>query len=258
MGCKTIYVAGLDLGFPDGKTHAKGSTFEEKANTNANRLKNAETAISGALFSANTKTLRSYNGKAIRTDSRMTMYAWWFESRCAEYSAVRTYTLTSESLSIPGISPAELSAVLAGPDKQEEINAFIENCEAQSNSTSFEERRAELDRALSSLRNDLAEMRHSAEKAAFLCRTHCRTDAEYKKILASLSECDKSLMKSNVSELASLLFPGKEELEKTEKESAQSVSSQDTNPYTANLRSSGLVYSKILDSIEQWEKKLLK
>ena len=250
MGCKTIYIAGLDLGFPDGKTHTRGSTFEEKAHIDENRIKNAETSISGALFSAGTKTAKSYNGKSIRTDSRMTMYAWWFESKCAEYPASRTYTLTPESLAIPGIMKAELSAVLEGKERQAEIDAFIETCESESSVTSIEKRRAELDEALKSLRENIADMRLSAEKALFLCRTHCQTDAEYKKILNSLSECDKALMKSEVAELASLLFPCKEDLKQTEKKEA--------NPFAANLQNSSLIYSRILDSISQWEKRLLK
>ena len=89
----------------------------------------------------------------------------------------------------------------------------------------------------------------------FLCRTHCRTDAEYKRVISSLSECDKALMKSEVSELASLLFPDKEELEH---EAAEATANAKTSAYATNLRTSGLVYERILDSIDQWKKRLIK
>ncbi len=250
-GCHTIYVAGLDLGFPSGKTHTKGSTFEEKANIDANRLKNAETSISGALFSANTTVAKSYDGQPIKTDNRMMMYAWWFESRCAEYTDIHTITLTPESLAIPGIRQATTD-VLSEPSREKEINAFIESCEKESLSTSFEERRAKLYSALKSLHDDLLNMKHCAEKAVFLCRTHCHSDADYKRVTSSLSECDKMLMKSEVSELASLLFPGKEELDALK----ANIKMDNTNPYAQNLRTSELVYSRILDSIEQWESRL--
>lgn len=250
-GCKTIYVAGLDLGFPGGKTHTKGSTFEEKAYLDANRLKNAETFISGALFGANTSVAKSYSGNSIKTDNRMAMYAWWFESRCAEYPAVRTYTLTPESLAIPGITiPA--TDVLSEPSREKEISAFIESCEKESLATSGTERREKLNEALHSLRNDLENMKQCAKKAVFLCRTHCMTDAEYKRVITSLSDCDKTLMKSEASELASLLFPGKEELDALK----AGTKSDNTNPYAENLRYSELIYSHILDSIEQWERRL--
>jgi len=295
-GCKTIYVAGLDLGFPGGKTHTKGSTFEEKAYLDANRLKNAETFISGALFGANSVTAKSYNGEIIRTDNRMSLYAWWFESRCAEYPDVHTYTLTPESLAIPGIKQVypyrgiktlgdvdstqsiaisytenkvhsegapdinidetaatnPIAAVLSEPSREKEIHAFIENSEKESLKNSKEERRMKLDKALKSLRNDLADMRHCAEKAVFLCRTHCQSENEYKRILASLSECDASIIKSEASELASLLFPGKDELDALKNNTKQTS----PNPYSENLQYSSLVYSHILDSISQWEKHL--
>ena len=277
-GCRTIYVAGLDLGYPNGKTHTKGSTFEEKAHIDANRLKSAETSISGALFSANTTVAKSYDGHPIKTDNRMAMYAWWFESRCAEHTDVHTITLTPESLAIPGIrqssaqrnfhndgiaqvtgSPAlppavtpAIADVLSEPSREKEINAFIESCEKESLSTSFDERRAILYGALKSLHNDLLYMKQCAEKAVFLCRTHCRSDADYKRVTSSLSECDKMLMKSEVSELASLLFPGKEELDALK----ANINMDNTNPYAQNLRTSELVYSRVLDSIEQWESRL--
>ena len=251
-GCKTIYVAGLDLGFPDGKTHTKGSTFEEKAYLDANRLKNAETFISGALFGANTTTAKSYSGNPIKTDNRMSLYAWWFESRCAEFPDVHTASLTPESLAIHGITAAQISAVISQPSREEEINRLINTCEKESLSISEEERKSKLKDALRSLHDDLLEMKQRAEKAVFLCRTHCRTDAEYKRILASLSECDKALVKSEASELTSLLFPGKEELD----ELKAGIKTDGSNPYTENLSYSELVYSHILDAIAQWEKRL--
>ena len=195
----------------------------------------------------------------------MTMYAWWFESRCAEYTDVNTITLTPESLAIPGIkqtapqqnpsTPAltpALAAVLSEPSREKEIDAVIESCEKESLSTSYEERRSTLYNALKSLHNDLLNMKQCAEKAVFLCKTHCQNDAEYKRVTSSLSECDKTLLKSEVSELASLLFPGKEELDVLK----AGIKPDSTNPYAANLRTSELVYARILDSIEQWESRL--
>ena len=105
---------------------------------------------------------------------------------------------------------------------------------------------------LKSLHNDLLNMKQCAEKAVFLCRTHCHSDADYKRVTSSLSECDKMLLKSEVSELASLLFPGKEELDALK----ANINMDNTNPYAQNLRTSELVYSRILDSIEQWESRL--
>lgn len=253
-GCKEIYVAGLDLGFPEGKTHARGSTFEEKAQTEASRLKNAETTILKALFGANTRTGQNYRKAPIKTDNRMKLYAWWFESRCAEYPEVRTFSLNEESLYIPGISTKDISKLLTEPERRTEIKSFIDTCEAEGLKTTQEEREKKLNSALGMLREDLAEMKHWAEKALFLCRTRCQTEKEYKAITDSLSACDKAILKSSVTELTSLIFPDKEELEAMKAEDNR----ERTNPFIENLRLSELVYSHLLDSIERWEKNLLK
>ena len=253
-GCTEIYVAGLDLGYPAGKTHTRGSTFEEKAHLDACRLKNAETAFSGVLFGANTTTAKSYDDAPIKTDNRMKLYAWWFESRCAEYPQVHTYTLTHESMRIPGISKKEVQDVLSEETREAQIKQFIDGCEAESNKTTREERQEKLSGALLSLRKDLGDMKQLAEKAMMLCKTHCRTESEYKRVADSLSACDKAMLGSNVTELTSLIFPGKEELDALK----AGIKTDDGNPFTANLRFSELIYTHILSSIERWEKNLLK
>ena len=103
IGCTKIFMAGLDLGYPKKQTHIKGSTFEHWATINATYLSNAETKSVGSLFSANPIIKKDYEGNEIQTDSRMNLYAWWFESKCAEFSQIQTYSLSNKSLAIPGI-----------------------------------------------------------------------------------------------------------------------------------------------------------
>ncbi|MCR4939629.1 MAG: DUF115 domain-containing protein [Treponemataceae bacterium] len=253
-GCRDVYVAGLDLGFPGGKTHTKGSTFEEKALTEAYRLKNAETTVSNALFGANTVIEKDYHGNPLKTDNRMKLYAWWFESRAAEHPDLHTSTLTPEGLRIPGIFQKDIKDVLEKAEREMQIKSFIDQGEEESLSIDKQERQEKLTKALSSLKEDLREMKYYAEKAALLCKTHCQTENEYKRISGSLSACDRALLKSKAAELASLLFPGKEELDSMK----AGQKKESDNPYTESLRYSELIYTHILSSIEQWEKNLLK
>ena len=111
-GCKRIFLAGVDLGFPQKKTHAKGSTFEEKVHTTADRLHPAETSGVSALFSAPYSLGTSYVGNPMITDSRMKLYAWWFESHVASHPEAPTYSLTKDSLKIPGIALFPLEELL--------------------------------------------------------------------------------------------------------------------------------------------------
>ena len=112
-GAKEIYTAGLDLGFPDGQTHIRGSSSEQTLHTVSNRLSASDKATAAALYSANAITAKDYNNNPVITDSRMKMFAWWFESRLASCPEVKTYTLCPQGLATPGITPAPVSTLLS-------------------------------------------------------------------------------------------------------------------------------------------------
>ena len=60
------------------------------------------------------------------TDSRMKMFAWWFEARLANCPDVQTFTLSAKGLNTPGIKVAELEELLQGSvitDKKESFFA---------------------------------------------------------------------------------------------------------------------------------------
>lgn len=112
-GAKTIYLAGLDLGFPGGQTHIRGCSTEQTWHSQSNRLSGIENNTASTLHNASIKHGTDYNNNALTTDSRMKMFAWWFESRiaaCRETNPeLKTYTLCKESLMIPGIETADIS-----------------------------------------------------------------------------------------------------------------------------------------------------
>lgn len=107
-GASTIYLSGLDLSFPSRQTHIKGSTFEENVHTVSSRIKTSETASMPMLFSGNPCVDSDYNGNPVITDQKMKMFAWWFESRIAELTYIKTFSLAPQGLKIPGV---EISAV---------------------------------------------------------------------------------------------------------------------------------------------------
>ena len=107
LGAHNIYFAGLDLSYPMGQTHIKGSSAEQSVHLSASRVLPAQEINSRSRFSANPEYGEDYNGKKVLTDSRMKMFAWWFESKIAECTDVKTYTLSSASMRIPGVEVAE-------------------------------------------------------------------------------------------------------------------------------------------------------
>ena len=118
LGCEKIFMAGLDLGYPKNETHIKGSTFEHWASIKSNYIENAETKSVSSLFSANPIYKTDYEGNKLQTDSRMNLYAWWFESKCAEFSQTKTFSLSKKSLAIPGINYFSVEELINFPEQE--------------------------------------------------------------------------------------------------------------------------------------------
>ncbi len=125
IGAREIYLAGLDLGYPDFQTHIRGSSFEEKIHTISLRTRPAESTGLGALFGANMMTARDYRGQPILTDNRMFMFASWFESKLKEYPDLHTYSLSQKSLAIEGVQTAPVEKILSLPEKEKERKDFF-------------------------------------------------------------------------------------------------------------------------------------
>lgn len=124
-GAKTVFTAGLDLSFPAKQTHIKGSSAEEAFHTRAGRTQTVENFTAGVLFGANASPAENYNGEKVTTDSRMKMFAWWFESRLAACPEVKTFTLCPESMKIPGIQLCDLEKALSLPDISRQKEDFL-------------------------------------------------------------------------------------------------------------------------------------
>lgn len=124
-GAKRIFTAGLDLSFPAKETHIKGSSAEQTFHTLAGRTKTVENFTAGVLFSANASPAENYLGQRVTTDSRMKMFAWWFEARLAACPEIRTYTLCPQSMKIPGIEVYDWKEALSLPDISAQKEGFL-------------------------------------------------------------------------------------------------------------------------------------
>ena len=110
FGAQNIYLAGLDLSYPASQTHIKGSSAEEAFLAGSDRLGTMQNKNSAYRFSANPEYATDYDGNPVLTDARMKMFAWWFESRIAACPEVKTWTLSSRSMKIPGVQVADNSS----------------------------------------------------------------------------------------------------------------------------------------------------
>ncbi|EID84829.1 hypothetical protein MSI_16960 [Treponema sp. JC4] len=124
-GAKKIFTAGLDLSFPSKQTHIKGSSAEQTFHTLARRTRTVENFTAATLFSANASPAENYLGERVTTDSRMKMFAWWFEARLANCPDTKTFTLCPQSMKIPGIEVCKLQDALALPEITGQKEAFL-------------------------------------------------------------------------------------------------------------------------------------
>ncbi|MCQ2580124.1 MAG: DUF115 domain-containing protein [Treponemataceae bacterium] len=207
-GCSTIFMAGLDLGFPERKTHFKGSTFEERSHRLSFRLHPAETDSFNALYGAFPYEVNDYNGNKVLTDKRMSLYAWWFESKCVEFRDVKTYTLCPKGVHIPGITKSSIGEVLKLPDISEQKAKILDMpCK-----TDFIKQKSEFEKAIENAKNELYEMMQRAKKAQRICKDALNNPNVSANINKKLAEIDSLILRNKAAELAALVFPGEEQL----------------------------------------------
>ena len=204
LDSREIWIAGLDLSFPDLKTHFRGALFEDRSNSSSNRFNPSETWIIRALRDGFPFKAPSASGGQVLTDRRLSLYAAWFENRFCINNAgaqnenahnanaqtqsaqaqrtpvqrtkvqrtpVRNYGLFQDGLAINGLEPAQAADLLALPDRREEIDsrldAVFSKIESDFNKPEEKQKRAERYKlAVSVLIRGLESIRDAAEKGA--------------------------------------------------------------------------------------------
>ena len=282
IGAKEIFCAGLDLGYPGFQTHIKGSTFEEAIHTKSTRLLTAEKQGSQILFGAGMIRESDYEGQPILTDSKMKMFAWWFESKQEEFKgSIKSYTLSKKSLKIPGFQVASLDTILSRPEKSEQktkflnskggtgVNSPVERVGSDGGAgktceTGFERVSAKavpeprktstsntfFTTALSNLKSGLEELYATAKKGFRLADDGIKS-AVPQKILPELEKIDSKILRSEYKEIASLVFP-------TEKRLAELYQNLPpmNNEIKSSLQKSRTIYKELMNSIAQYQKYL--
>ncbi len=221
MGCSPLWMAGLDLGYPDGQTHAKASLFEQRALASGNRLEPASSSQAAALVGLPCFEVASLEGGRLRTDERMALYAWWFESRFARPGSPPTFSLSPGALAVPGLGLGSLEELLAGPDRRAEIEAALGRAEemagARADAAGPDGRlgRSGVAEGLLSLRAQLESIAREAEAATAAAREGRKTFAsggDVRSCLATLDKTDSLLLDIEARDIAGFLLPPLREL----------------------------------------------
>jgi hypothetical protein len=225
LGPRNVWIAGLDLAFPELKTHFHGAFFEEKSLAESSRFSTVETWNFRLLMDGQPFLAKQRGGGAILTDKRLSLYAAWFESRFNLFPELKNYSLSAEGLELKGLETRTLEELLALPERREELNhLLIEACKAierdffsveagKLRTEKYENAKKNLVDGLESIKNLAIDAASCAGTAAIRNRMGHLGDGEREKALKKLDAANVSITKSAVKEIAGFLFPETEEWE---------------------------------------------
>jgi hypothetical protein len=250
LGAQEIWIAGLDLAFPDLKTHFRGARFEEQANSMSNRFNPIEKWIVRALRDGFPFIAPCGNGGQVLTDRRLSLYAAWFENQFCRNSHVKNYSLFQDGLAIAGLQAADTEKFLAMPKRRDEIDSRISNTFAQiynkfNDPQEKEERVIRYGNAVSSLKNGLESIRDAACEGAEIARRALRyplSSQQQNKILKELDEITRRITESEVKEVAGFLIPAVNE------KKSECCPDENHDPFCAYLKSSLDLYTGIMEA----------
>jgi hypothetical protein len=203
LGCPSIYMAGLDLGFPGKRTHSRGAFFEESMHTYSCRLSTAEQMIFRYLHQAVPTALANNQGGRTLTDRRMLIYKWWFENQMKQQfqtGGPTTFTLATGAIAIEGLELVEVTEIFKLPKCRSRIDAALSDLHHEKSGT--DNRRAQIRQSLRRLAVELDKLQDLAKRGIKLCVS----DYGSGKAVARLAKVDKDILSLASRQIAGFLF----------------------------------------------------
>jgi hypothetical protein len=246
LGPPSIWLAGLDLGFPGLRTHFRGAVFEERALAEGYRLLPAETRSLRALRDGRPFLAPAAGSGQVLTDRRLSLYAAWFEERFRMYPHIRNRSFSPGGLAIAGMEGAEPEELLALPPRRAEIRRVLEGAFARAEGDfrvpeARMRREAAYGAALEALVRGLEAIRDLAEEARGIAEGALRAGAGG--VPPELEEINARISSSEVKDVAGFLFPPVSELEAV-------LESPPADPRSRHLELSAKLYRALGESAE--------
>ena len=164
LGCRPLYAAGLDLGFPGMRTHCRGVFAEDAWLAASSRLDPVEGSSWRALRDVGLFPVRAAGGGTTPTDRRMLLYKWWFENQMKMAGAAESYTLSPGGAAIEGMPLVNPGRLIELPPCRGHIDQRMAEVRAR------HERRPPLRETAAALRARLDEVGAGLEELESLAR----------------------------------------------------------------------------------------
>ncbi len=207
LGSAPIHMAGLDLGFPDRRTHCRGAFFEEAAHLAAGRLHTAEQRLFGYLHDAGPHPVSANDGGVTLSDRRMEIYRFWFQNRLKQAGAPATRSLSPRGVCVEGMPWVDWRRLLDLPPVRPQIDSAVgrarEAARRQQNAL------ARAVEALGGLARELDELADEAGRGlSTLAALERRgpSSREGGRLLSELDGIDRRILQLSSREVASFLF----------------------------------------------------
>jgi hypothetical protein len=256
LGGQEIWIAGLDLAYPNLKTHFRGARFEERANSLSGRFNPAETWVVRALRDGIPFKARSACGEPVLTDRRLSLYAAWFENQFRQYPQVKNLGVFRDGLEISGLQTVDTEALLLLPDRRDEIDrrldeAFLKTEKEFKSGEQARERETRYNNAVSGLERGLASIKKTAEDGASIAKQALNRNlnaAQRDKVIKDMDALTRRVTESEVKEVAGFLLPQIED--DKEISSANSFPKESSDPFREYLKSTLKLFSGLAATAE--------
>ena len=202
-GCSPIIFAGLDLSYPENKTHFKGSFFEERSHTLSGRINTAALMDYRLITDASLFEAENNSGSTVLTDRRLIIYKQWFEEQHKQYDQ-KTLTLSDKGIKIEGIELTDHSFIKSLPEKRKQIDNMLENLlsdirRADSDTDKYIETAGKISDSLISLMK-------TAEKGVLLCREILESGSLSSSDAEKLNKIDSDILSGESRDTAGFLL----------------------------------------------------
>jgi len=247
LGGEDIWIAGLDLSFPDLKTHFRGARFEDTASSQSNKFNPAEKWVVRALRDGKPFNALSANGGQVLTDQRLSLYKAWFENQFRRNVQIKNRGFFLDGLAIAGFNSADTEEFLTLPKRRGEIDRIISEAYSETenkfnNPREKHERQERYEKAVSLLEQGLKIIKAAAEEGSEIAWRALRyplNPQQRNNALKELDKITKRLDESEVKEIAGFLFPPVDEEENSS-----------GDPFRAYLKSTQKLFSGIKEAAD--------